>query len=184
MRLKNELKTLIPVGGKVNSKLKIGNSAPNGKITSAFRSPFIVSFLRHCGCPFAEETIQKMKEVAKTKQSINFIAVSHSSLNDTLSWANKFGGFENIQTLCDESREEYHLWGLGTSSPLHFLGPRSLLGIAFLFPKGVINRDPTGSRWQKAGTFAVNNSGIITFAHYPGYAGDLPDLKLAVSTLL
>jgi hypothetical protein len=46
--------------------------------------------------------------------------------------------------------------------------------------RGIVNRGPTGSRWQRAGSFAVDRNGIIRWRHLPAHAGDLPDVDAAV----
>jgi hypothetical protein len=50
--------------------------------------------------------------------------------------------------------------------------------------KGIRNRHPVGSRWQRAGTFAVDAGGTIVWRHLPRHAGDLPDLDAAADVAL
>jgi hypothetical protein len=46
---------------------------------------------------------------------------------------------------------------------------------------GIRNRHPHGTRWQQAGTFAVDASETVRWRHLPEHAGDLPDLDSAVA---
>jgi hypothetical protein len=78
----------------------------------------------------------------------------------------------------DEDRRLYAAWGIGRTALRHFMGPRSLAAVATLARAGIRNREPDGSRWQGAGTFAVK-SATVRWRHLPGHAGDLPDLDRA-----
>jgi hypothetical protein len=63
------------------------------------------------------------------------------------------------------------------------MGRRSLGDVARLARQGIRNRHPDGTRWQSAGTFAVDEDGIVRLRHVPAYAGDLPDLNDFVAAL-
>src|SRR5205814_353510 len=49
-------------------------------------------------------------------------------------------------------------------------GPRARS--ARLARHGIRNRHPDGTRWQRAGTFAVDADGIVRWRHVPAHAGD------------
>jgi hypothetical protein len=59
------------------------------------------------------------------------------------------------------------------------MGPKSLKAVVRLAREGIHNRHPQGSRWQSAGTFAVDASGTVRWRHLPEHAGDLRDLDRA-----
>jgi hypothetical protein len=65
----------------------------------------------------------------------------------------------------------------------HFLGRRSLRQVAKLARNGIRNRHPHGTRWQSAGTFALDGEATVRWRHLPEHAGDLPDLDAAVRAL-
>jgi hypothetical protein len=88
-----------------------------------------------------------------------------------------------VGLLIDDGRIHYATWGLGRSSLRHFAGRRSLREVARLARHGIRNRHPDGTRWQKAGTFAVDADGIVRWRHLPQYAGDLPDLAAAAQAV-
>jgi hypothetical protein len=143
----------------------------------------IVSFLRHTGCPFAERTMQLLRDAAARREEIQWIAVSHASAADTERWCDAVGGAGDVRVASDPSRRSYAEWGLGRTSLEHFLGRRSLAAVAGLAREGVRNRHPDGTRWQSAGTFALDRDGIVRWRAIPAHAGDLPDLEQAVSVL-
>jgi hypothetical protein len=63
------------------------------------------------------------------------------------------------------------------------MGRRSLGDVARLARQGIRNRHPDGTRWQRAGTFAVDESGTVRWCHLPAYAGDTPDLEAAAAAV-
>jgi hypothetical protein len=63
------------------------------------------------------------------------------------------------------------------------MGRRSLAEVGRLAREGVRNRHPDGTRWQSAGTFAVDGGGVVRWRHLPEHAGDLPDLRDAIAAL-
>jgi len=159
----------------------VGEAAPGWPDPG--RSACVIAFLRHVGCPFAEATVRSMREVAALESDLDWWVVSHGSLEFSERWCGSFGGPGRVRVLEDESRGLYAAWGLPRSSAAHFLGVRSLLGVARLALRGVRNRQAAGTRWQTAGTFAVDASGIVRWRHLPSHAADLPDVNAAVAAL-
>lgn len=145
----------------------------------------VIAFLRHAGCPFAEATLRALRDRASANGAqAAFIAVSHAPEQATARWLEALGGPGQVTVLADPDRAAYAAWGLGRSNLGHFAGPRSMLAVARLARDGVRNRHPTGSRWQLAGTFAVDAEGAVCWRHQPEHAGDLPDLDAAIDAVL
>jgi hypothetical protein len=145
--------------------------------------PAVVAFLRHTGCPFAEATAQALREAASAEPDVDWVVVSHAGAGATARWRDAIGGLPGIRVLIDRERVHYATWGLGRTSLGHFMGRRSLGDVARLAREGIRNRHPDGTRWQRAGTFAVDEGGVVRWAHLPAYAGDLPDLADALRAL-
>ena len=59
------------------------------------------------------------------------------------------------------------------------VGPQ---GVARLARQGIRNRHSAGTRWQTAGTFAVDGAGTVRWRHLPRDAADLPALKGLIET--
>ena len=146
--------------------------------------PAVVAFLRHVGCPFAEATMKSMSRLAEKRPDITWIAVSHAGLEPTDRWCAAIGASHLVKLVIDEERAAYAAWGLGRSSLRHFAGRRSLAAVIKLARAGIRNRHPAGSRWQRAGTFAVDAAGRVVWCHSPRHAGDLPDLDAAAAAAL
>src|SRR3954453_23910183 len=122
-------------------------------------------------------------EEAPTSSDVHWIAVSHASARATQRWCEAVGGCGDVQVLLDPERTFYASWGLGRSSLGHFMGRRSLASVGRLAKSGIRNRHPDGTRWQQAGTFAVDASDIVRWRHLPEHAGELPDLEDAAAAV-
>ena len=143
----------------------------------------VVAFLRHVGCPFAEATLKAMDHQAGLHPATHFVAVSHGAPAATQRWWQQLGIGPRVSIVVDGERLLYAAWGLGLTDLGHFMGPRSLGAAVALGLRGVRNRHPSGSRWQSAGTFAVDAVGVVRWRHLPRHAGDLPKLEAALSAL-
>jgi len=157
----------------------IGDPAPDAAPLGQVYGPAVVAFLRHVGCPFAESTVRELTRVADIRPDIRWIVVSHASLDATDRWCTAVGASRRLELFTDERRELYAAWGLGRSSLAHFAGPRSLAGVVKMQRRGIGHRHPAGTRWQQAGTFAIDSHGAICWRHIPKHAGDLPDVEAA-----
>jgi AhpC/TSA antioxidant enzyme len=145
------------------------------------KGPAVVAFLRHVGCPFAEATMLALSEQAERRSDVTWIAVSHARLEATDRWCGAVGASHHVQVVIDEERSAYGAWGLGRTSLSHFAGRRSLMAAVSLAREGIRNRHPVGTRWQRAGTFAVDAEGRIAWRHIPRHAGEQPDLDAAAA---
>lgn len=154
-----------------------GDPAPDAPSGAGGHS-FVLAFLRHPGCPFAEQTLRSLRKAAAARPEVEWLAVSHASREKTDEWAAAVGGSEGVELVVDEERRLYAAWGVGRTDLRHFAGPSSLGAVAALARAGIRNRHPAGSRWQGAATFAVG-SATVRWRHLPEHAGDLPDLDAA-----
>ncbi len=166
-----------PAGGGA-APPAVGEAAPMlpGAELEAGR-PWLVAFLRHVGCPFAEATLRSLRETATAEPGVQCVAVTHSEPAVAAAWAERSGGLGAAQLVTDPARRAYAAWGLGRTSVRHFAGARSLRAVGRLARRGVRTTAADGTRWQGAGTFAVGADGRIRAAHLPAHAGDLPDLR-------
>jgi hypothetical protein len=155
-----------------------GDPAPDLDLTPG--RPALVAFLRHTGCPFADATMIALRDV---QGDLDRVAVSHAPADATARWCEAIGGCGDVRLLHDPGRDSYAAWGLGRSSLGHFMGRRSLAEVGRLARRGIRNRHPDGTRWQQAGTFAVDADGIVRWRHLPEHAGDLPDLAAAAAAV-
>jgi hypothetical protein len=162
---------------------RLDGAAPPLDATTPAGRPRVVVFLRHVGCPFAEATVRALRARPEEHPAIDWVLVSHAPEGPTSRWLAEIGGAGGARVVVDPDRSLYAAWGLGLSDLGHFLGWRSLLGVAALFRRGIKNRRPSGTRWQRAGAFAVDDGGVIRWRHLPSHAGDLPDLAAAARAL-
>lgn len=128
--------------------------------------------------------MRALSEQAERRPEIDWIAVSHAGLEATDRWCAAVGASHRIRLVIDEERSAYGAWGLDLSNLGHFAGGRSLGAAASLALKGIRNRHPAGSRWQRAATFAISDEGIVVWRHIPAHAGALPQLGDAAEAAL
>lgn len=130
--------------------------------------PFhLVVFLRHVGCPFAEHTVRFYRQWAASHAQVHVTAISHGSPQATERWLRAMGGAGSLDIRIDQDRTLYRQWGLHPSGLWHFAGPRSLAGVVRLWFKGIFNRPASGTRWQRAGVFLLNQERQVVWAHVP-----------------
>lgn len=178
-----------PLSAADKSPPSIGDHAPKAQKLPLSNTPTIITFLRHCGCPFAEKTFLSFRDIARQHRDINFIAVSHSDEEATEHWLKSLpqAGSEpaNLTVIVDSHREAYQAWGLGASSWSHFLSPSALYETYRVGKEeGFWNR-PTesGSRWQRSGSWAVDSNDIVRWGRPSDAAGDIPRFEDAVTAL-
>lgn len=174
---------LPPAALDVATPPELGEPAPPLPIALESGRPAVVAFLRHTGCPFAELTMHRLRDAAEAWPEVQWVAISHAQQPATEEWCRAVGGAGPVRVLSDPSRRAYARWGLGRTSLGHFLGRHSLAGVAGLARQGIRNRHPHGSRWQAAGTFALDPNGIVRWRHIPAHAGDVPELEPAVEAV-
>jgi len=169
------------VGQKAPATPKLVIPVRNGK-------PTIVTFLRHCGCPFAEKTYLSLRAMAPAHPDMDFVAVSHSDQESTNRWLASLpeppkNTQPNLHMVVDAEREAYAAWGLGTSSLWHVLG--SIPGASKLKEDGIsVRSTESGSRWQTAGNFAVDGQGIVKWSRKDERADDMPDFNEGLDAVL
>lgn len=162
---------------------RVGQPAPPLPLTPVPGRPYVLAFLRHTGCPFAEATMRNMRDLAAEAPDVQWFAISHAATEATRRWCEALGGCGQVTVVSDPGRASYAAWGLGQTSVGHFLGRRSLASVSRLAAHGIRNRHPHGTRWQSAGTFAVDPAGAVRWVQIPEHAGDLPDLEQALAAL-
>ncbi|KAF2445702.1 hypothetical protein P171DRAFT_484369 [Karstenula rhodostoma CBS 690.94] len=170
----------------------VGEIAPSSSrltLPAQDGKPLVLTFLRHCGCPFAEKTFLNMRSAAsRHKHVIHFVAVSHSDRASTDQWlASLPQSSENshVAVIVDDEREIYAQWGLGVSSFWHVLNPWSLFSVYMLGRQDGIYNRPTksGTRWQTSGSFAVDGKGKVAWSKPSASADEVPDFEDVLNSL-
>ena len=184
MTYQQELKSWLgPSYVPTASSPSVGSHAPAiPNIPDAHGRPRVITFLRHCGCPFAEKTFLSLRSYASSHPNITFVAVSHSDKASTSKWLEAVGGAGKVQIVVDSERRLYGEWGLGISGFWHVLNPQGMWNVYKLGKEeGIWNR-PTesGSRWQTSGTFAVDGTGIVRWGQAAPGADWIPDFEKAI----
>jgi len=161
----------------VGPELQVGDSAPYMDAMLPDKAQYLVAFIRHVGCPFAEKTVRELRHLADDFPELQCIVVSHGDPQTTRRWLQAIGGAEGLTLVIDESRTHYGAFGVGYSGAAHFLGPGTLIGVLGLLGKGIRNRIASGTRWQKSATFLLDASRTVLWCHNPSNAADVPSLR-------
>lgn len=125
---------------------------------------------------------------ARHKDTIHFVAVSHSDRSSTDHWLASLPQSPDngdVTVIVDAEREIFAQWGLGVSSVWHVLNPWSLLSVYRLGKEDGIYNRPTesGTRWQTSGSFAVDGNGKVTWSKPSASADEVPDFEDALRSL-
>jgi len=168
---------------EVAPEIKIGDHFPESdqlpQLQNPDGRPVMITFLRHCGCPFAEKTFHSFRALADKHTDVRFIAVSHSNKEDTDEWVVSVGGTGDVEIVVDSERSLYAKWGLGFSSYWANIGPVTFWKALKLGQEDMIYNRPTksGYRWQTAGSFALDADGTVRWVHVSQNAPDVAELK-------
>ncbi|KAK6335608.1 hypothetical protein TWF696_002375 [Orbilia brochopaga] len=168
---------------EVAAPVKVGDHHPESEQLPQLKDlngrPAMITFLRHCGCPFAEKTFQTFRHLSDLHPDVLFLAISHSNPEDTDEWLISVGGTGDVLVITDPGRTLYAAWGLGFSSFWANMGPMTLWKALKLGQEEMIYNRPTksGYRWQTAGSFAVDGEGIVRWAHVSTGAADVADFE-------
>ena len=194
-----------PDGPELAEVPEVGSQAPARPRLGSGR-PRVVLFLRHIGCAIGEAMLKDLRAASRQHPEVEFLAITHGDPEMATDWCRDIGigtvEVENtlddgtstqwcmdvedsdIRLFVDPDRELYAEWGLGLGGANHLLDPRVLWRrLKVRFTHGAYNRVPSGSRWQRAGMFAVDADGIVRAVHVADFAGDRPDIGVATTFL-
>jgi len=151
---------------------------PDNSVFAPAGGTFLLVFLRHVGCPFAEQLVKQLLAWRTVHPALPIFLVSHGDHANTMKWLATFQAEQAFKVVIDEPRQLYGQWGLGFSKWQHFLGPKPLIGVVKLWFSGIRNRSAAGTRWQKSGVFLVKSQRVV-WCHVPRSAEDnqLPELE-------
>ena len=156
----------------VSEALRVGDTLPASEEFTSSAPYGVIAFLRHVGCPFAENTVKQLRNWADNHDNAAVFIVSHGDAESTESWLMSIGGLGKLKLVIDENRETYGRWGIGYSNLWHFSGLSSLVGVIALLMKGIRNRNACGTRWQRSAMFLVDDKNIL-WAHNAKSAEEL-----------
>jgi hypothetical protein len=151
--------------------------------------------------------------LANKHPTLHFIAISHASPAITQTWVNALGGAWAVEVIVDETRELHAMWGLGVSKTWHVLNPwtvaaeRKLGNEEGIWVRDVSGRkeyareskagnkpvpgadvkevgNGSGSRWQIAGSWAVDGRGLVRWGGVSASADDRGDLEEGIRALV
>jgi hypothetical protein len=102
-----------PKPQNVCSALNIGDCAPELSNIEFSSNSILVVFLRHVGCPFAENMIKQVRNWSAVNSDTEIVVVSHGDEKSTHQWLASIGGLGSSKLIIDVKREIYGNWGIG-----------------------------------------------------------------------
>lgn len=153
--------------------------------------------MRHCGCPFAEQTVRYLVDAANKNNQVYIVIVTHASEAESQQWlkqvleavgdtAATFTKNERFRLIPDPDRTLYAKWGIGQIGFMDIFGMTSLKNVLRLSrEEGIANRaTATGSnRYQNSGSFAVDKDGIVKWEHIANNASDVSPIEQGAAKL-
>jgi hypothetical protein len=96
------------------------------------------------------------------------------------------GASVKVEVIVDDTHGLYFAWGLGACGIGHVLSVRALgAALRLGWDEGIWNRDTeSGSRWQRSGSFAVDERGLVRWVSVGEGPQEVPDFGEAVDILL
>ena len=165
---------------KVGSPLNVGDSAPDLSGRNLEDVTTFIAFLRHTGCPFAEQTVKELREDAALNSEVQAVVVTHGDEAVARQWLDEIGGMEGLIWVHDPNRELYGNWGIGYSGLKHMINFGVIGAVRRLRKQGITNRDASGTRWQRSAWFLVRD-GKIAWKSEPATAHNVPRLPEALA---
>lgn len=82
----------------------------------------------------------------------------------------------SVECVTNESPELHATFGIERANMLRLIAPDAIKAGARAASRGHTQGETTGDAQRLPGTFIIDESGIVRYAHYGKYAGDNPDL--------
>jgi peroxiredoxin Q/BCP len=139
-------------------------------------SPAVLVFLRYVGCPFCQAQVVTLREEEGRFLEVgaNVVLIGHGNREA----AQEFRKVKMIPFtfLLDPDRAAYRAYGLARGSLIQVFGPSTALPFlkANLRPETRQRGLQGGDLMQMPGTFAIDQMGVVRFAHRNRHVADSP----------
>lgn len=165
-------------------------------------------FTRHVGCPFGERMLERFGAAVRRRPGVEYVAVLNGERRAAMDWqeTTDLAEFDcrvervadlsdgvyrpesareaDVTVLVDEDRALYEAWGLDVAGLAHLLDVRVTANLLETYHDGYLEGETvSGSRWQRAGVFAVDAEDTVRAAQTAELAHDLPDPAAALTFL-
>jgi peroxiredoxin len=145
------------------------------------RRPLVIVFMRHFGCAFCREHLIRLTrahdEIGATGAEV--VAIFQYRIEPTKRFCESRG--VPFDCLGDPSRESYEAVGLGRGERKEYIGLNVMKNWLKVARVGAVAGMPRGGDIAlRSGTFVVDRTGTVRFAHYNVSSPDNP----AVETIL
>jgi len=145
-------------------------------LTLSRRSPLLVVFLRHSGCPFCREALAELsvKRAAIAELGVEIVLVHMMNDADAAALFKRYG-MDGVDRVSDPERRLYGAFGLESGTASQVIGPRIWWrGFKATLLRGHLPGWPKGDVFQLPGAFLFSN-GEIRRAFRPADSAVQPD---------
>jgi len=145
--------------------------------------PIMLLFLRHFGCTFCRETLQKLKSHYSSISRHCEVVIVHMSENKMANNYFQSYGLTNVKQVSDQDCELYEAFNLKRGSFYQLFGPKVWVrGFVAGIIKGNGIGKLQGDGFRMPGVFILHNSKVIDSFYY-STAADQPDLLQMANNL-
>ena len=165
-------------------RLRAGEPAPDLTLTNTDgqpiavsalwrRGPILLPFLRHFGCIFCRERLAQLGQAEERLAQAGLLSVAIGIGEPK--HARRYGRLAPATVCLAVPDTSAHLaYGLQRGSVMQLSGPRTVAAALRATANGHFQGMATGDARMLSATFVVGADGLIRFAHYSAYAGDVP----------
>lgn len=148
------------------------------------RRPLVIVFMRHFGCAFCREHLIRLTRAHDEirEAGAEVIAIFQYRIEPTKRFCESRG--VPFDCLGDPSRESYEAVGLGRGERKEYIGlnvMRNWLKVAKV--GAVVGMPKGGDIALRSGTFVVDRTGTVRFAHYNVTSPDNPPVETLLEAL-
>ena len=176
---KRNLEALAIVAALENARTQSGATL----VELAERSPVLLVFLRHAGCPFCREALSDLARVRSEVESsgVRIVVVHFGRASVTTALMERYG-LGNLDRISQPDRELYRAFGLKRGTLGQLLGATAWWrGVQAAFTEGHGFGLPEGNPFQMPGAFVLDRSGVVAaFRHFS--SADRPDYLALVAS--
>ena len=118
-----------PKEQRIFSQLNVGSHIPNTDLLKIEFPNSLVAFLRHPGCPFAEQMVKEINDWSVERPDVTVYLVCHGERLMIDQWLKNIDVNKAFKIVYDTNRVLYGHWGLGYSNFKYFMGEKQFLRI-------------------------------------------------------
>ncbi len=158
-------------GGKTGEPVQLATFWQNESV--------VLVFLRHLACSFCREQVTdlQLRTNEFLKLGTRVVLVTVNRWEETRKFCSDRNLLDPFVCVSDPDRTAYHAYSLSRGNTSQIFNPHVMARGVHAMLHGHFNGIPKADPFQMPGVFAVNQKGIVIFAHRHRDASDNPDVE-------